>query len=179
MDETIITNWNKDIKQNDIVWHLGDFAWRDVGFYKRRLNGRINLILGNHDYKKLNIRDKNLFNSIQDIHEFKYDDNKSIILCHYAMRVWNKSHFGSFHLFGHSHGKLQPFEKSVDVGIDSPWITGHIEYRPFNLEEIIFFKLTGKRIGMFRDSINNLEKAIKYLKDHNEFKFEKTSSSEE
>ena len=44
-----------------------------------------------------------------------------IVLCHYAMLVWNKSHHGSWMLHGHSHGTLKyPFAaKILDVGVDS------------------------------------------------------------
>jgi hypothetical protein len=27
------------------------------------------------------------------------------VLCHYAMRVWNRSHHGAWHLYGHSQGE--------------------------------------------------------------------------
>ena len=30
----------------------------------------------------------------------------------------DKSHFNSFHLFGHSHGTLEAIGKSWDVGVD-------------------------------------------------------------
>ena len=31
---------------------------------------------------------------------------QDIVLCHYAMRVWQKSHYGAWMLYGHSHGTL-------------------------------------------------------------------------
>jgi len=45
---------------------------------------------------------------------------QQIILCHYAMRVWDKSHWGIWHLYGHSHGSLpdDPRSLSYDVGVD-------------------------------------------------------------
>ncbi len=45
--------------------------------------------------------------------------DQPITLCHYAMRVWHKSHFNSWQLYGHSHGKLNPIGKQYDVGADS------------------------------------------------------------
>ena len=53
------------------------------------------------------------------------------------MRVWNKSHHGAYHLYGHSHDSMEDKEwgKSMDVGVDSAFrILG--EYRPFSFDEI-------------------------------------------
>lgn len=55
MDIDIIHKWNSVVKPNDIVWHLGDFAFFSKKDYERiykiiqKLNGNINLLLGNHD----------------------------------------------------------------------------------------------------------------------------------
>ena len=60
-----------------------------------------------------------------------------IVMCHYGMRVWNKSHHGSWMLYGHSHDSMEheTWGRSMDVGVDSAYrILG--EYRPFNLREI-------------------------------------------
>lgn len=35
------------------------------------------------------------------------------------MRVWHRSHFNSWQLYGHSHGKLDPVGKQWDVGVDN------------------------------------------------------------
>jgi len=41
-----------------------------------------------------------------------------IVLCHYAMRVWD---WGTWHLYGHSHGSMpdDPHSLSWDVGVDA------------------------------------------------------------
>ncbi len=149
MDETLINNWNAVVKPNDIVWHLGDFAFCDYKSFTqilRRLNGTKNVILGNHDKIIINnwdnLIDSKLLNSIQYYKELKAD-GQMIVLLHYGMRVWNKSHHGSIHLYGHSHGSLPPHGKSVDVGVDSKEITS--EYRPVSLDEVI--KYMSKRQG--------------------------------
>ena len=52
MNEALITNWNSTIGKDDIVFHLGDFAMGGSAEWCRlleRLNGRIYLILGNHE----------------------------------------------------------------------------------------------------------------------------------
>lgn len=50
-DETIVDNWNKLIKPDDIVYHLGDIAFGEQKDLKiiKRLNGHKYLIPGNHD----------------------------------------------------------------------------------------------------------------------------------
>lgn len=50
MNEQLIINWNNAVRPQDIIYHLGDFAFGkhniDIAV---RLNGRKRLILGNHD----------------------------------------------------------------------------------------------------------------------------------
>ncbi|MBQ4059987.1 MAG: metallophosphoesterase, partial [Lachnospiraceae bacterium] len=56
MNETLIANWNSVVGPDDIVFHLGDFClggsaeWTNI---LNRLNGKIYLIVGNHDIKNL------------------------------------------------------------------------------------------------------------------------------
>lgn len=59
-------------------------------------------------------------------------------MLHYSMRVWNGSHKGFIHLYGHSHSSLEhaPWGKSMDVGVDNAYrLFG--EYRPFSLKEVV------------------------------------------
>lgn len=116
MDDVLIDNWNSVVNVNDTVYHLGDFSFRDPKLYINRLKGRIFLIKGNHDRYRL--KNSNLF---IEFHDFGLDlqiEGQPITLCHYAMSVWNKSHFNSWHLFGHSHGKHKEVGKTYDVGVD-------------------------------------------------------------
>jgi calcineurin-like phosphoesterase family protein len=41
-----------------------------------------------------------------------------VVACHYAMKVWPRSHYNSWQLFDHSHGTLEPIGKQWDVGVD-------------------------------------------------------------
>jgi len=133
MDETIIENWNKKVCPGDSVYHLGDFAWaresRTVEKLLQRLNGQVHLILGTHD--KAAVRKANGFVEKRDLKRIKVGE-QDIVLCHYAMRVWDKSHFGSYQLYGHSHGTLPDDENlfSTDVGVDR-W-----SFMPVSFEEI-------------------------------------------
>lgn len=52
MDEDLIRRWNETVSNDDIVFHLGDFAFGSVEKQKSyfdRLNGAKFLVLGNHD----------------------------------------------------------------------------------------------------------------------------------
>lgn len=51
-EDDAIKKWNERINQNDVVIYLGDFCdgnLADVIEYKKRLNGEIILVKGNHD----------------------------------------------------------------------------------------------------------------------------------
>jgi calcineurin-like phosphoesterase family protein len=65
-------------------------------------------------------------------------DRQKIICCHYALRSWNASHHGSWHVYGHSHGDLEhtPYFKSMDVGVDAANDHHGKGYTPFTFEEI-------------------------------------------
>lgn len=130
-DEHLIKSWNSKITPTDEVYHLGDFSLcsKDrANEIASRLNGKIFFIRGNHD--KAAPVDR--FEWVKDYHELKVN-KQMFVLSHYAHRVWNKSHYGSFHLFGHSHGDLPDFGTSTDVGVDR-W-----NYAPVSLDEIIAY----------------------------------------
>lgn len=119
-NEVLINNWNSVVKPEDFVYHLGDFCFKDNDFdkYFNQLNGQIIFVEGNHDKVARKHRDK-FFEYWRQYKEVKINEQR-ITLCHYALRVWNKSHWGSWHLYGHSHGSLpdDPHARSFDVGVD-------------------------------------------------------------
>lgn len=54
METEIIKNWNETVTEYDEVFHLGDFAFLGKEKIKElvsKLNGKIHLVLGNHDNK--------------------------------------------------------------------------------------------------------------------------------
>lgn len=142
MDEALVANWNACVQPGDVVYHLGDVAFCKPDralWFLRRLNGQKHWIFGNHD-KRLRKEAEivSQFAWARDLTEIKIGDDKApdgvqrIVLCHYAMRVWNRSHYGAWQLYGHSHGTLRddPHALQLDVGVDA-W-----DYRPTSYEEI-------------------------------------------
>jgi calcineurin-like phosphoesterase family protein len=118
MDERFIENWNGVVKKGDNVYHLGDFAWRNAEDYRKRLNGNIHLIKGNHERAAEKVA--HLFIWVKDVHRIKIGEQR-IFLSHYSHEVWNQSHRGVWHVYGHSHGSLadNPKRRSIDVGVDA------------------------------------------------------------
>jgi calcineurin-like phosphoesterase family protein len=128
MDETLIANWNNRVSATDTIYHLGDFSFsRTPAKYFDRLNGNKILIRGNHDPRTTTCLP---WGAIHSLYEFK-SEGHNIVLCHYSMRVWNKSRYGAIQLYGHSHGMLPGTTQSADVGVDC-W-----NYAPVTLDEII------------------------------------------
>lgn len=122
MNKALINNWNKVVKPEDTVYHLGDFA-NKINAYecqgiRAQLNGNIFLITGNHEKAAIEMERKfGAFERVSDYLEIVVEGQK-IMLFHYAMRVWHHSFRGSWHVFGHSHGRTPAYGKSVDVGVD-------------------------------------------------------------
>lgn len=140
MDEELIRSWNEHVGFDDDVYHLGDFSLTNTQRTKSilsRLNGNIHLVIGNHEKSVMKSAEcREMFVWTRDKHEF-YIGKQFIVLCHYGMRVWNKSHHKSWMLYGHSHDSMEheDWGRSMDVGVDSAYrILG--EFRPFSYDEI-------------------------------------------
>lgn len=148
MNKTIIDNCNAVIKSNDTFYFLGDWAFTNNGRissaieFAEQINcKKIHFILGNHDHavrrnKEQLVKDR-IFLSVQDFLELDVsgytEATSKIVLCHYALRVWNKSHYGTYHLYAHSHGSLadDPHSRSFDCGVDTN------NFRPYSLDDVI------------------------------------------
>lgn len=133
MNEILIERWNNVIKKGDVVYYLGDFSFSKPDMVKpiiEKLNGTKIFLPGNHDsawFGKLEQSRNLLF--VESIHQISHMSQK-VVLCHYAMRSWDRSHHGAWHLFGHHHGSMPPYGKSFDVGVDT-----HVFY-PYSWDEI-------------------------------------------
>jgi calcineurin-like phosphoesterase family protein len=143
MDEALIENWNNNVKPKDTIYHMGDFilaGQEKANDYFSSLNGKILLIPGGHDKRWIRqgeYRSKSDFpiNILPALHTIKLampdqEKPKLVVLCHYSMRVWDRSHYGSWHLFGHSHGNLPSQKNSLDVGVDC-W-----NFYPVSLDDV-------------------------------------------
>lgn len=135
MDETIINNWNSVVKPNDIVFHLGDFAFASNARWKQliqALNGHIYLIVGNHDEIRYpGHQTFDLFEGVTSQLIVKID-GQAIYLNHYPFLcyggAWHKDAvwqlYGHVHSGPHCEGKDMSrlsvtFPYQYDVGVDN------------------------------------------------------------
>jgi len=108
MDEQLICNWNAVVKPTDKVYHAGDFGY-SISKYRPRLNGTINLIVGNHD--KLRQKD---FAHFKSIYSWRYFSAKEVakpfVLSHYPLHLMAFDYKGGasckHNVHGHIHEKV-------------------------------------------------------------------------
>lgn len=141
MDEILIHRWNERVIDEDDVYIVGDFAYRNgrtADWYLKRLKGRKHLIIGNHDLATLrNAKSMELFASVEKMN-MVIDNGRMVSLCHYPVAEWNGKRHGGFHVHGHIHCRrddvyefMSRFDRALNAGC---MING---YRPATLDELI------------------------------------------
>lgn len=133
--------FNKWVGKRDTVYLLGDVTFArsgDCDKFLDRLNGNKFLILGNHDR---NIEKSTRFSQITQRKNFSFSQfglNIHIVLDHFPMASWDRKPHGSWHLYGHVHGRFKMPGLTFDVGIDNSEIHQFPGggWRPINLYEV-------------------------------------------
>lgn len=150
MDNAIIERWNSKVGKNDIVFHLGDFAfasnkrWQEL-IYK--LNGKIYLILGNHDVVRWpGTYTMQLFDRVENQIMLKIDNKYKVYLNHFPFLCYDGTYRNpedcTIQLHGHVHQRIGDIGKDAqrlqyrfpyqyDVGVDNN------NFYPVSWEEIL------------------------------------------
>lgn len=120
MDEDIIACCMRTLKPGDSFYYLGDWAWRNGEGRLATLassGAQLFFIKGNHDKKDTVKLYQKYGTYLGEQKKIKVGEQE-IVLNHYCMLVWDKSHHGSWHLYGHSHHSLPVWtdSKKLDVG---------------------------------------------------------------
>lgn len=156
MHNTIITNWNNAVTNEDTVYILGDFCWGVESSwpqYLEQLNGKKILVQGNHDIKNPSKQIKKYFLDIKPYKETT-DEGRRVIMSHYPMPMYRGAYNPNIYmLYGHVHStREEDFMKRLrhelrmsckesghnrgqfyNVGCMMPWMN----YTPRTLDEII------------------------------------------
>lgn len=151
MDRALVERWNAVIGPDDVVYHLGDFTlggWYDVARPRLdELHGRVRMVPGGHDWRWLPDADGRL-EILPPLVTLEFETGGKhplvVVLCHYPMLSWDRSHYGSLQLHGHTHGtvpdgrssdrKMPPGQSAgyrMDVGVDCH------NFQPVSLEETL------------------------------------------
>jgi calcineurin-like phosphoesterase family protein len=140
MNKILIDNINEAVMPDDRLFHLGDFSHKGGGNavlgFCRRINCRnLFIVPGNHDTKQLRELEKHF--KILPAQYMYENDGFRMVFSHYRMDVWEHSHHGVGHIYGHSHAKLAPKcghdghgLMCFDIGVDA-W-----EYKPISLQQV-------------------------------------------
>lgn len=136
MNETMIKNWNDKVKEDDIIFHLGDFALGGANVWNQvlsKLNGHKILILGNHEMKNFRENYKTYFDEILPQAQLQIE-GRSLYLNHYPFLcyggTYRKEEDRVWQLFGHVHSRKNDtgkdawrltylFPSQYDVGVDN------------------------------------------------------------
>ena len=151
MNERIIANWNEVVGENDIIFHLGDFCLGGATEWTRlldRLNGKIYLIMGNHDRKNIRQGFMDRFEHVAMQMHIEVGKQR-IYLNHYPFLCFEGGYKDVWQLFGHVHtrktntgidaGRLQYlYPTQYDVGVDNN------NFAPVSFEQVK--KIIGKQV---------------------------------
>ena len=132
MNETMIANWNRVVGMDDTVFHLGDFCLGGAAEWTKvldRLNGKIYLILGNHDLKNLRQGFIGRFEHVAMQMHITIGKQR-IYLCHYPFLCFEGGYREVWQLFGHVHSRKNNtgldaerlqylYPTQYDVGVDN------------------------------------------------------------
>lgn len=144
MDLTMISNWNKTVTMNDVVYHAGDFGdaktMRDI---ISCLNFKeLNLVLGNYDRRDDALAELNdLVNTLPDRNVYLCQKGITLMHNNRMYHVVHEPDLGthtpaypdSVVLFGHIHGRAFAKKNGFDIGTD------YHNYTPVPIEKIDWF----------------------------------------
>lgn len=128
MDEHMVDCWNSVVKDDDIVYHLGDVYMngnRGTTILPR-LKGRKRLVLGNHD----NGKDQNLQKHFQKIMMWRMFPEFNCLLTH--VPVHESTMFKvEYNLHGHIHQNASPTARHINCCVEVQ------DYTPKHIEELV------------------------------------------
>lgn len=113
MNEYMVNKWNKKVRKKDETVIIGDLSWgtaEQTNELLGRLNGRICLIIGNHDRVVRQLKfNSSRFEWIKPYEELS-DNKRKVVLCHYPIMCYNGQYRVDEHgnpkaymLYGHVH----------------------------------------------------------------------------
>lgn len=152
MNQTLVDNINKYVKESDVLIQLGDWSFggiENISKFRNQLNVKtIHAVEGNHDFHLDEL--KLVFTTYQQLLYAKCEGIE-LFCSHYPCYNWHQSHKGSINLHSHTHNSFEHQGKGLDCGVDSAFAKLG-EYRPFNMLEIL--DIIGKKQVLYNSHHN-------------------------
>lgn len=134
-DELMIQNWNKVIRPEDHVWHLGDVFMGSSETFENiwsRLMGKKRLIVGNHDDIRFlsGKSSKTGSHYFQKIELWRVFNEFDMVLTHVPMQLSNsfEGRHMTFNVHGHIHNNKSPTLRHYNACVEvNDWAPIHIE----------------------------------------------------
>lgn len=135
MNWTMVERWNKVVKPQDVVYHLGDFGdleWANL------LNGKIIFIPGNYEKDIRKEELEKYFYRVYKYHEAVkiklFENYPPIPIAHEPewIRIIDKENI-KLSLFGHIHGRQVIKTFGLDVGVDAH------NFTPLSHDEVVWY----------------------------------------
>jgi calcineurin-like phosphoesterase family protein len=134
MNRHIIKQWNKVVKKDDVVFHLGNFAWdpHTAETVLSQLKGKIYFILGNHDDALIDVFE-NFKNAVIIEDQILTLPMHDVVLSHYPLRDWGGRESGTLHIHGHSI-----FNNLTDLSVERRVniCTDHWGFKPIKISTL-------------------------------------------
>lgn len=129
MHEAIVERWNKNIRPQDYVYHLGDVTFQYHAPFNElmsRLNGHKRLIIGNHDKLKQGGL-LQWFDKVMLWHGFK---EHNFTATHIPLRL-DSIRDGAFNIHGHTHARCLDDPHYINVSVEVR------DYTPVHIDTIV------------------------------------------
>ena len=132
MNKDLIEKWNSVVKKDDLVYHLGDFCLGNkekIKTFVNQLNGKINLVMGNHDNYNIRFYYEAGFNRVYDkpivIQDF-------FILSHKPFVPWEPDgRYANIHGHTHDDDRFKTTARTFNACVEMN------EYFPVEFEEAV------------------------------------------
>lgn len=136
MSDALIRNWNEVVTKDDTVYHLGNFAHDPKTAQEAllRLNGTINLTLGEHDQAIEQLSEKNMFRpGVKIVKCIEEDVTNKVSLSYYPLGAWPGKTKKWFSIIGYpaKSFKSDPKKRIINASTD---LWGH---RPQELHKVV------------------------------------------
>lgn len=133
MDDYMVEIWNENIKQGDIVWHLGDITFNQEKFVTKILNklhGKLRITVGNHDDLKFLAR----LGRFEKVVESRRFDDMRFVASHRQLHncnLWNhRKQWEIANVTGHIHQNDPPEGPYINVCVE------RTNYKPVHIEDV-------------------------------------------